>query len=148
MQPRFSIEIDRPRSLVRIILTGMFMPTDVSDFYEARQKAHAMLGCAPHQHVTLTDLRSLKILPKETVAAFHSLLFDPQSRSRRLAFVVAPTLVRSQLKRALAGRDSRCFLDPAEAEAWLFEEDETLPRTGPTNVVPYYPRVRLSRISQ
>jgi hypothetical protein len=25
--------------------------------------------------------------------------------------------------RALAGRDSRCFADPAEAEAWLVEDE-------------------------
>jgi hypothetical protein len=52
------------------------------------------------------------------------LLADPAHRSRRLAFVVSPTLVRSQLMRALASRDSRCFGEVAEAEAWLFAKDE------------------------
>jgi hypothetical protein len=65
----------------------------------------------------------MDILPHGTVDAFGVLLTDPQSRARRLAFAVAPTLVRSQLIRALAGRDSRFFADPAEAEAWLFGED-------------------------
>jgi hypothetical protein len=128
MHRRFSIEIDRPRDLVRIVMTGLIMPEDVANFFEARRQAHTMLGCAPRQHVTLTDLRTTKILPQETVAAFQALLADPAFRSRRLAFVVAPTLVRSQLMRALAGRHSRCFFDPAEAEAWLLEDDETLPR--------------------
>jgi hypothetical protein len=124
MPSQYSFEIDRTRDLVRIVLAGLFMPDDVSDFFEARREAHAMLGCAPGQHVTLTDLRAMKILPRETVAAFAALLIDPQSRARRLAFVVAPTLVRGQLIRVLAGRESRCFADPVEAEAWLFEEDE------------------------
>jgi hypothetical protein len=122
MHPRFSFEVDRPRDLVRIVLSGLFMPKDVSAFFEARRKAHAELACAPGQHVTLTDLRAMKILPQDTVGAFGALLTDPQSRARRLAFVTAPTLVRSQLTRALAGRDGRCFTDSAEAEAWLMAE--------------------------
>jgi hypothetical protein len=128
MDARFSFDVDRPRDLVRIVLTGLFMPEDVADFLTARRHAYAQLLCAAGQHVTLTDLRALKILPQETVAAFQALLADPTSRARRIAFVVVPTLVRSQLMRALAGRDSRCFLDPAEAEAWLFEEDEAVRR--------------------
>jgi enoyl-CoA hydratase/carnithine racemase len=123
MHPRFSIEIDRPRDLVTIVMNGMLMPGDMSDFFKARLKARAMLGCATGRHVTLADLREMNILPHETVDAFGALLTDPQSRARRLAFVVASTHVRSQLMRALVGRDSRCFADPAEAEAWLLEED-------------------------
>ena len=127
MNSHFSFEVDRQRNLVKSVLTGLFMPEDVSDFLEARAKAHAKLACAPGQHFTLTDLRAIKILPQKTVDAFCAHLTDPQTRVRRLAFVVAPTLVRSQLKRALAGRDNRdtrCFANPAEAETWLLEEDE------------------------
>lgn len=124
MHPRFSIAIDPKHDLVTIVMNGLLLPGDVSDFFQARRKAHKLLGCAPGRHLTLTDLRAMHILPQETVAAFAALLTDPQSRAHRLAFVVAPTLVRSQLLRALAGRDSRCFADRAEAEAWLLEEDE------------------------
>jgi hypothetical protein len=124
MHPRFSIDVDRRNDLVRIVLTGLFSPGDVSEFFEARRKAHAMLRCAPHQHVTLTDLRAMKIMPRDTVAAFTILLAHPQSRSRRLAFALAPTLVRSQLTRILAGRDCRYFDDPAQAEAWLIGAEE------------------------
>lgn len=149
MHPRFTFEVDRPRSLVRIVLTGMFMPKDVTDFFDARREAHAMLGCAPGQHVTLTDLRAMKIMPQQTVAAFTTLLAHPHSRSRRLAFVVAPTLVRSQLARVLAGRDSRCFADPAEAEAWLLEKDGPLLRTvsSTTDPDPGLPHVSLQAVS-
>ena len=90
-----------------------------------QRKAHGMLGCAPGQHLTLADLRAMKILPRETVDAFAALLTDPRPRGRRVAFVVAPTLVRNQLLRALAGRDDRYFAEPAEAKAWLLEEGET-----------------------
>jgi len=129
MHPKFSFEVDRRRNLVRVVLTGLFMPDDVSAFLEERRKAHAKLTCAPGQHVTLTDLRAINILPQKTVSAWTAHLTDPQTRVRRLAFLVGPTLVRSQLTRVLAGRDSRrarCFTDPAEAEAWLLEEDDAV----------------------
>lgn len=126
MHPAFSFEVDERRNLVRFVLTGLFMPDDVSAFLEARREAHAKLTCAPGGHVTLTDLRAIKILPQESVDAWTAHLTDPKTRVRRLAFLVGPTLVRSQLMRALAGRDSRhtrCFTDVAEAEAWLLAED-------------------------
>jgi hypothetical protein len=129
MHPAFSFEVDCRRNLIRFVLTGLFMPEDVSAFIEARRDAHAKLTCAPGQHVTLTDLRAIKILPQETVDAWTEHLTDPQTRVRRLAFLVGPTLVRTQLMRALAGRDSRhtrCFTDHAEAETWLLEEDDAV----------------------
>jgi hypothetical protein len=95
MHPGFSFEVDSGRNLVRFVLTGLFMPKDVSAFLEARREAHAQLTCAPGQHVTLTDLRA-----------------------------VGPTLVLRQLTRALDGRDdhnTRCFADIGVAEAWLLE---------------------------
>ena len=125
MHPQFSFEVDRRKDLVRIVMGGMFSPGDVDAFFAARRKAHAQLSCAPHQHVTLTDLRAMKIMPQETVAAFTLLLAHPQSRSRRLAFAVEPTLVRNQLMRILAGRPCRCFGDPAQAEAWLIGAEES-----------------------
>ena len=143
MHPRFSFEVDRPRNLVRIVLSGLFKPKDVSAFFEARRKAHAELTSAPGQHVTLTDLRTMNVLPQDTVDAFGVLLTDPQSRARRLAFVTAPTLVRSQLARVLAGRDGRCtpcITDPVEAESWLLADSdaprETISRRGPSPTQP------------
>jgi hypothetical protein len=123
MSAHFSFATDRRLGLVRIVLTGLFEPADVARFLEARAAAHAELGWAPNRHLTLNDVRALKIQPQQTVAAFHQLLADPAYRSRRLAFVVGPTLVRSQLMRALASRDSRCFADVAAAEAWLLAEE-------------------------
>ncbi len=109
-------------------MAGLFTLDDVEAFLEARREAHAALGCAPNAHLTLNDLRGMKIQLQEVVAAFRELLAVPEFPSRRLAFVAGPTLARSQLMRALDGRDARCFEDLAEAEAWLFAEAvETAP---------------------
>ncbi|HEY1606529.1 MAG TPA: hypothetical protein VGF77_13130 [Allosphingosinicella sp.] len=123
MDARFSFQTDPSRDFVRIVMSGLFGLDDIADFIAARREAHGRLLCAPNAHVTLNDIRRLKIQPPETVAAFRAMLAAPDYRSRRLAFVAGPTLARNQLLRALAGRDARCFDDPITAEAWLLRED-------------------------
>ena len=99
---------------------GSFTPADIEDFLDARRKAHLQLRCARNQHLTINDLRGMKIQPQESVAEFQKMLGAPEYRSRRLAFVIGPTLARTQLSRALSGRDARCFQTVFEAETWLF----------------------------
>lgn len=101
-------------------MAGFFTADDITAFLEARREAHARLTSRPNQHVTLNDVRELKIQSQETVAAFQEVLEAPAFRSRRLAFVVSPTLARSQLNRALAGREARFFPTVDAAEHWLF----------------------------
>ena len=104
-------------------MSGLFTLDDVRDFYETRRRVHAALGLPKNEHLTLNDVRDLKILPQQTLAAFCDMLADPDFHSRRLAFVVGPTLVRGQVVRALDGRtNARCFGDVEEAEAWLLAE--------------------------
>lgn len=123
MNDKFSIEADRAHGLVRIRMSGLFTLDDVRDFYETRRRVHAALGLPKNEHLTLNDVRDLKILPQQTLAAFCDMLADPDFHSRRLAFVVGPTLVRGQVVRALDGRtNARCFGEVEEAEAWLLAE--------------------------
>src|SRR4051812_37048632 len=124
MNARFSFQVDPARDLVRITMGGLFTLDDIAAFAEARQAAHRKLRCAANAHLTLNDLRALKIQPQEVVAAFRAMLAEPAYRSRRLAFVCGPTLARNQLTRALGARDALCFDDPVSAEAWLLREDE------------------------
>ena len=133
MSERFSISIDQSRGLVRIAMNGLFSLGDIREFVAARREAHAALGGPPNAHITLNDVRGMKIQPAEIVGAFREMLAAPEYRSRRLAFVVGPTLTRNQLLRAAEGREVRCFDDPASAEAWLLQEDsepEQLRRAG------------------
>lgn len=115
----FTIEVDIARSLVRIAMSGFFGDDDIARFVAERDIVHAQLTCAPNQHMTLNDLRGMKIQSQQAVAAFKKILGDPAYRSKRLAFVVSQTLARSQLMRALEGRDARCFESVTMAEAWL-----------------------------
>lgn len=134
MSVKISIRVDSARDLVRIRMAGFFSPEDVTAFIHARAQAHAQLRCGPNQHLTLADLRGMKIQPQEAVAAFQAMLAQPEYRSRRLAFLIGTTLTRSQLIRTLAGRDGfRLFHSEKEAEAWLLEGDgvaQTIPRSA------------------
>lgn len=124
MSAEFSIDVEPERDLVRIAMRGFFTPADIADFLEQRRRAHGALRCAPNRHLTINDLRGMKIQSQESVAEFQKMLGAPEYRSRRLAFVIGPTLARSQLSRALSGRDARCFGTIVEAEAWLFAGSE------------------------
>jgi hypothetical protein len=117
----YSFDVDVPRDLVRIAMGGLFTPEDIDGFLEARRAAHARLRCGPNEHLTINDLRGMKIQPQESVAGFQQMLGAPEYRSRRLAFVIGRTLARKQLLRALDGRGAQCFDSIVEAEAWLFQ---------------------------
>ena len=125
MNASFSFEVDRTRDLVRIRMAGLFTAPDIAAFLDARRRAHGELRCAPNRHLTLNDVRRMKIQTQDMVAEFRLMLSDPAFRSRRLAFVAAPTLARGQLLRALQDREARCFETIAAAEAWLFAEAQS-----------------------
>lgn len=120
MSAEFSIQVDSARDLIRIKMGGFFAADDIARFLDARQKAHAQLSCGPNEHLTLNDIRDMKIQAQDIVDSFRDLLADPAHRSRRLAFVVSPTLAKMQLFRALDSREARTFEDPWAAEAWLY----------------------------
>ncbi len=125
MSASFSITAEPERDLVRIRMSGFFTPADIVAFLEERSRAHARLTCGPNQHLTLNDVRGMNIQPQEAVAGFQAMLADPAHRSRRLAFVVAPTLARGQLVRALSGRSNTQFFEElTEAETWLLNPEE------------------------
>lgn len=123
MAAHFTVRAEPSRDLIRISMSGFFSQDDIQAFCDARASEHAHLTCGPNQHVTLNDLRAMKVQAQDVVAAFQHLLADPAYRSRKLAFVVDRTLARSQLMRALNGRTAKCFENRAEAEQWLFAHD-------------------------
>lgn len=120
----FRITVDPSTSLVRQYLAGFYEAEDVERFVAARNAAHERLTCGPNEHVTLVDVRDMKIQPQDIVQAFGAVLAGPRYRSRKLAFVFSQSLARMQLMRASEGRNARMFTDMAEAEAWLLAEDD------------------------
>ena len=127
MSDKFRIEIDRAHGLVRITMAGFYEPEDIAAFIEARAKAHAELGLPRNAHMTLNDLREMKVQSQDTVRAFQAMLTAPEYRSRKLAFVVDRNLAAMQLERTLVARDAQIFTDMASAERYLFAEENAQP---------------------
>ncbi len=122
----FSIDLDPPRDLVRIRLSGFFSVEDVARFQAELLLAHGRLRCARRGGpLTINDISSMSIQSQDVVARWGAFLANPAHRSRRLAFVVGSTLARMQLQRAIGARDARVFTDAAEAEQWLFADEST-----------------------
>lgn len=124
MNAHYKVEADPVTNVVRHYLGGFFEAADVERYVAARNAAHLKLTSAPNQHVTLVDVRDMKIQPQEMVPAFAAMMSNPQYRSRKLAFVVSLSLARMQLVRASEGRAARFFTDMDEAEAWLMSHDD------------------------
>ena len=119
----FTIDVDPPRDLVRIRLSGFFSVDDVERFAAELLLAHRRLGCARRGGpLTINDISGMAIQSQDVVARWGAFLADPTHRSRRLAFVVGSTLARMQLQRVIQGRDAKVFTDAGEAERWLFAD--------------------------
>ncbi len=130
MDANYRVDVDPVRNVVRHYLAGFFEPADVERYVAARNAAHQRLTCAPNQHVTLVDVRDMKIQQQDIVKTFTAVMADPRYHSRKLAFVVALSLARMQLLRASANRSAQYFSSIEEAEAWLLA-DEDCEGSGP-----------------
>lgn len=123
MDAIFEIQVDPARHLMRLRLGGFFDAASVAALLAARQAAFGQLRCPINQHLALADVRAMRIQAQEMVGAFTSMLGNSATQSRRLAFVVAGTLARGQLQRALGTRVACCFTDPVEAERWVLSDE-------------------------
>lgn len=123
MSDKFTFFLDRDRGLVRISMHGFYGREDVDAFFEARRKAHAELGLPRNAHITLNDLRGMKIQAQEVIQAFQKGLAVPEEKARKLAIVVDAAMARGQATRAINSPDTHYFTDIESAEAWLFEDE-------------------------
>ena len=122
MEGRFDITVDPARDLVRIVMGGFFDRTSFAAFVAARNEAHRSLRCAPREHLTLVDIRRMRVQTQELVGLFGGVFADPTYRSRRTGCVVASSLARIQLRRAVGdrlGNGLLFFTDPHQTEHWL-----------------------------
>ncbi|WP_033925020.1 hypothetical protein [Sphingomonas sp. 35-24ZXX] len=136
MDANYRVDVDPVRNVVRHYLAGFFEPADVERYVAARNAAHQQLTCAPNQHVTLVNVRDMKIQQQDIVKTFGAVMADPRYHSRKLAFVVALSLARMQLLRASANRHAQYFNSIEDAEAWLMASDDQDAMSGPGSANP------------
>jgi hypothetical protein len=120
MEAKFAICADDRRDALLITMSGFFRPSDVEAFTQDLRAARSRLSCLANQHLTLCDVRQMKIQSQEIVAAFAQVVGASGLRSRKLAFVTGSSLARLQAKRLTDREGVRFFSDPNEAEHWLF----------------------------
>jgi len=123
MPAHYAFKADPKANLMTIIMSGFFQPSDISAFSGDLARAFESLPEANGQHVTLVDIRQMDIQSQDAVAGFQHLLQNSRFKSRRIAFVVAKTLARLQIKRAAEGREPAFFSDMDEARVWLLAKD-------------------------
>lgn len=121
MSAHYHFAIDPRQDLVRITMGGFFSEADIAAFARDQKRAYLELRCAANQHVTLVDMRAMQIQSQASVPQFQALMADPAMASRRIAFVVARSLARMQVKRATEGLPAALFMSAEEAEQWLME---------------------------
>ncbi len=123
MKGKFTFSLDRAHGLVRIAMHGFYGVEDVAAFFEARREAHAELGLPRNTHLTLNDLRGMKVQRQEVIQAFQAGLAVPEEKARKLAIVVDAAMAKSQANRAINSADTHYFTDVSSAEAWLFADE-------------------------
>lgn len=119
MDAHFTITVDAPQDMVRIAMGGFFSDADIGAFRFALEAKMAALHCGPNQHLTLVDVRDMKIQTQEIVSAFSKVVGHPKFHSRRLAFVTVSSLARLQTRRLTDRAGVEFFTDIPVAEAWL-----------------------------
>jgi hypothetical protein len=119
MAGQFDISIFPADDLVRLTMSGFFEPPEIQRLAGGMVEAVARLGCAPHQHVTLCDIRAMAIQSQDAVGHFSRLVGAEPIRSRKLAFVTAKSLSRLQARRLTDRPDVEFFETIEAAEAWL-----------------------------
>jgi hypothetical protein len=117
----FTIEVDRNRGLLRIVLEGFMSMNEMTEFAEAHASAARDLDCAPGEHLTICDVTRCAIQPQDVAAELERLIVEAPRRARRLAVVVGDSPVRLQARRVVKREEAGLFVSVAEAEAWLLE---------------------------
>ncbi|KQN25166.1 hypothetical protein ASE86_02600 [Sphingomonas sp. Leaf33] len=121
MNAAFAIETRRDLNLLDVRMAGFFSLDDVARYRAAMTEASRALGGDPGQQRLLCDISEMRIQSQQVVEAFRENMADPLYARRRIAFVVSPTLARTQVQRAMGNRTARLFLAREEAEGWLAE---------------------------
>jgi hypothetical protein len=121
MGASFSVSVDPQINLVWIEMVGFFTESDVAEFTQQLDIEMETLRCLPNEHLTLCDVSGMNIQAQEIVAQFSKVVGNDRFRSKRLAFVIGPTLVRKQAERLADRAGVQFFKDIDEAQTWLLE---------------------------
>lgn len=120
MAGHFTIDTDAARGLLHVRMSGFYSLDDVARYHAAVDAASDALARPPARQTMICDISEMRIQSQQVVAAFQGVMGDARYRERRVGFVVASTLARTQLMRTIGDRKVQTFTNAGDAEAWLF----------------------------
>lgn len=121
MSATYAIHVE-PAGFMKFTLAGFFDAETAQRFASDRADAFKRLRCPPNAHVKLVDASKLDLQSQMIATMLQRMMSDPQTRSRRLAFVADSALLQLQIRRLVGERPHvRFFIDSSEAEHWLRE---------------------------
>lgn len=119
----YEITTEPHRKLVRLKLTGMLTPEQVTQLYREEHRAIKDMGCQIGEHLCIVDLTSCPLQVQEVAQAFKSEI-GSAAKARRLAIYTGNALGRMQARRIARERDDVALFElREEAEAWLFTNE-------------------------
>lgn len=123
MEAAYAVRVDSAHRLVDVTMGGYFSAEDLGWAGEQVRAAIQSLGGDAGRHVTLYDLRGMKVVPPAAVDALCRTITSDAVRAiwaRRIAYVVGSALARQQVKRIAALREGTgIFEDRQAALDWL-----------------------------
>ncbi|MBT2186255.1 hypothetical protein [Sphingobium nicotianae] len=120
----YEIAIDSDRHFLRMTMRGYWDTAIFEAFAREFRRALHILNQTGGARRALVDGREFAVQSSEIAEMFGKLIADCYGQmAPRTATLVSATLNKLQSDRA-GVQNARYFNDPAEAEAWLFEEDE------------------------
>ncbi|RYE94288.1 MAG: hypothetical protein EOO77_44370, partial [Oxalobacteraceae bacterium] len=70
MQATFSFAVDPILHLMQVTMAGFYEPDDIARFAIERAQAHRLLPCGLNEHLTLVDIRGMRIQSQTSVELF------------------------------------------------------------------------------
>lgn len=123
----FIIEADPRTRHVRMTLNGLWNEATLGRFEQAIASVIGKLvaaGAPAGTYRTLIDLRNQGLMTQTVAELSKGLATGPGAASERIAVVVANTLQKLQQNRVSPVGYLRVFQDHAEAEGWVFANDD------------------------
>jgi hypothetical protein len=122
----FQVETNHAERMIFLRMAGVLSVDEAHACAAAKEAAVDSLG-PPYDHMTLVDVRGLRLQPQEIFAIFTNFVATTRHKSRKVAIVGGEGTARMQFRRvaerAPLRDDMRLFTVMAEARDWLVADD-------------------------
>ncbi len=119
----FALSVEPTRRLISITLPSNIDPAIAREIGAAKAKAADQLGDIERGHVTLFDVRALRVQPQSIMQMFADFVRDTPRKSLKVAILVGEGTSRMQFRRLAEAEaireDLKLFTERTSAVDWL-----------------------------